>query len=214
MKFSPSSSTKTSLVSIFVIMTSNSYSTMLSSTYFSSLPEVYLAPVLSLTQTSFKLLPLHWDSVCEILHMRFKNWDYFSYIPPALLKMSPTSFQSQMSWGLVFLVLDPWAREPNVGLGNLLYFSHLWVTNMGVLVLTIMSSPLWPILLCLLLCKILSASLKAILIDSCSVSSCNFGVSVGNEFSIFWLHHFGHLPYAIFQYVPLSTVFLINCHWI
>lgn len=106
MKFSPSSSTKTSLVSIFVIMTSNSYSTMLSSTYFSSLPEVYLAPVLSLTQTSFKLLPLHWDSEQVNLYMSSLRTQSVSHSPPAFLDVSPTDFQSHVM-GVCLLSAGP-----------------------------------------------------------------------------------------------------------
>ena len=32
---------------------------------------------------------------------------------------NPAGFQMRCFWGLVFLEQDPWAREPNVGVGSL-----------------------------------------------------------------------------------------------
>lgn len=39
-----------------------------------------------------------------------------SYSSLALLNISLADFQSQMLWGLIFSVLDPWDGEPSVGL--------------------------------------------------------------------------------------------------
>lgn len=36
------------------------------------------------------------------------------------LKGSPAGLQSQMFWGLIFLMQDPWAGKPEVGLKSLL----------------------------------------------------------------------------------------------
>lgn len=36
-----------------------------------------------------------------------------------LLQLSPSGLQSQILWGLIFLVPDPWAGEPDVGLRTL-----------------------------------------------------------------------------------------------
>ena len=69
-----------------------------------------------LTQTPFKLLPLHWDSACEILCAPFKDRVSASYIPPALPNISPVDFQSQMFWRLISPMQDPWAEEPDMGL--------------------------------------------------------------------------------------------------
>ena len=68
-----------------------------------------------LTKAPFKLLlPL----VSE--HVRFcvcpLRVESVSHSPLALLKIIPTDLQSQMFWGLVFLVQEPWAGESNVGL--------------------------------------------------------------------------------------------------
>ena len=74
--------------------------------------------------------------------------------PPALLNTSSTGFQSQTFWGLPFLVQDPQAGEPNVGVRplapwvghlGLWYSSCLWVADLGVRVLTIsFLSPSYP----------------------------------------------------------------------
>ena len=57
--------------------------------------------------------------VREILCMPFKSEVSISCSPLGLLKLSPTVLQSQMLWGLLFLVQDPWAGEPDVGLRSL-----------------------------------------------------------------------------------------------
>lgn len=41
--------------------------------------------------------------------------------PKGLGEISPTDLQSQMLWGLNFLVQDPQAEEPNVGLKTYSY---------------------------------------------------------------------------------------------
>ena len=82
----------------------------------------------------------------EILCVPFKCGVFVSYRPLALPNISPTGFQSQMFWRLVFLMQDPWVGDPNVGLGHiapwkgplwLCYSSCLWVTDPGVWVLTV-----------------------------------------------------------------------------
>ena len=55
----------------------------------------------------------------EILHAPFKSRVSVSYSPVALLNISPAGFQSQVFWGLIFLLQDHWAGEPDVGLGSL-----------------------------------------------------------------------------------------------
>ena len=58
-----------------------------------------------------------------------------SHSPLTIPKVSPTDLQSQMFWRFTFLMWDPWAREPDVGLRPLppwekcLYLwlsSHMW----------------------------------------------------------------------------------------
>ena len=73
-----------------------------------------------LTQTHSKSLLLPW--VPE--HVRFcvgplRVESLISHSPLALLKASPAGHQSQTLWGFVFPVQDPWAGDPNVGLGPL-----------------------------------------------------------------------------------------------
>ena len=78
-----------------------------------------------------------------------KVWDFcarplrvesLSHSLLALPKGSPTGLQSQMSWGLIFPVQNPWAGKSNVGLGlltpwgeplQLWLSSSLWVTYGG-----------------------------------------------------------------------------------
>lgn len=56
-----------------------------------------------------------WDFACTP-----REWSLCSYSPPAVLCASPTGFQTQPSWGLIFPVLDPrlgspmWASDPSV----------------------------------------------------------------------------------------------------
>lgn len=55
-----------------------------------------------LTPTPFKLLPLCWNSEHVSFCVPFKNGIFVSYSPSALLNISPTGSQSQVSCGLVF----------------------------------------------------------------------------------------------------------------
>ena len=48
--------------------------------------------------------------------MPFKSEVSISPSPVGLLKLSPTGLQGQMPWGLVFLVPDPQAGEPDIAL--------------------------------------------------------------------------------------------------
>ena len=88
----------------------------------------------------------------KILHTPFKRG--VSSSPPALLYASPTCLHSQTFRGLVVLVQDLQAGDPDVGLRpfspmHLRLPSHLWVSCLGVRFLTIpsMSPLLLPILL-------------------------------------------------------------------
>ena len=62
--------------------------------------------------TAFALGP----GMSEILCVLFKSKVSISPNPVELLQSSPAGFQSQMLWGLLSLVLDPWTGVPNVGL--------------------------------------------------------------------------------------------------
>ena len=53
---------------------------------------------------------------CEILCVPLKSKVSISPSSLGLPKLSPAGLQSQMLWGLVFLVQDPWAGTPDVGL--------------------------------------------------------------------------------------------------
>ena len=51
-----------------------------------------------------------------------------------------------------------------------------------------------------LVVEIFSARLRVVLMDSCSVNSCKFGVSAGGgELRVFLLCHLGHFPSTIFD---------------
>ena len=53
--------------------------------------------------------------VCDVLHMLCKSGVFISHSPPALPNVSLTGFQSQVFWGLISPVQDPWAEEPDMG---------------------------------------------------------------------------------------------------
>lgn len=70
-----------------------------------------------LNQALFKLLLLYLDLECLRFCIHpFKSEVSVSYRPLALPKISPTDFQSQTFWELIFPVQGPWSAEPNVGL--------------------------------------------------------------------------------------------------
>ena len=69
-----------------------------------------------LTLAPFKLLLLCRDSEYEILGTPFKSKVSCFLWPLGSPEHKPPGFQSQMFWGLVFLVQDPQA-QPTVGLG-------------------------------------------------------------------------------------------------
>ena len=56
---------------------------------------------------------------CEILRVAFKTEVSIFHIP-RVFERKPHWPQSQMTWGLLFLVQDPWAEEPKVQLQLLL----------------------------------------------------------------------------------------------
>ena len=66
--------------------------------------------------TVFPLSP----GTCEILYVPFKNEISISLSSLGLWKLSTTGLQSQVLWGLLFPVQDPWVREHNVRLRPLL----------------------------------------------------------------------------------------------
>lgn len=78
-------------------------------------PDVFcaVAPALELKVSEFVHRPL-WRSASV------------SSISPSSSETILTSFHSQMLWGLLFLVLVPWAQEPAVGLGNLSPLGETW----------------------------------------------------------------------------------------
>ena len=69
----------------------------------------------SATQVPFRLLPLHWDLECVRFYTCPLIAVSISYSPPALLNISPGGFQSQMFWGLIFLVQGPGLGSPMQG---------------------------------------------------------------------------------------------------
>ena len=66
--------------------------------------------------TAFALRP----SVHEALCVPFESKVSISPSPVGLLQLSPIGLQSQMLWGLVFLVPDPQAGEPDMELRTLI----------------------------------------------------------------------------------------------
>ena len=69
-----------------------------------------------------------------------------SHTPPVLLYANPAHLQRQTFWGFMFPMQDPWVEEPDVRLRPLhpwkeplqLWLSFcLWVTSLGVWVLTV-----------------------------------------------------------------------------
>ena len=54
--------------------------------------------------------------VCEILWVPFMSGISISHSSLPLWKLSPAGFQSQIFWGLIFLVPDPWAGDLSAGL--------------------------------------------------------------------------------------------------
>ena len=70
----------------------------------------------SLTQAHVKLLPLPWVLECVRFCVCPLSMKSISLNPLAPPKVSPCGLPSQMLWGLVFPVQDPWAGEPDMGL--------------------------------------------------------------------------------------------------
>ena len=79
--------------------------------------------------TAFALVP----GTCEISCVPFKNEVSVFPSPVGLPKLSPSGLQSQMLWGLAFLVQDPRAGEPDVGLRTL--------TPVGIIILQFVGRP-------------------------------------------------------------------------
>ena len=149
-------------------------------------------------------------------------------------EISPAGFQSQTFWGFIFPVQDPQAGGPSVELRPLApwgeplwlwYSSCLWFADPGVWVLDIpYLCPSYLSSLCSWLWKIFSASLQVVLMDSCSVSSYNFGVPMGRaEFRVFLLCHLGedswqgfsfsyHLVYCLVDIVSTQQLFNEQTH--
>lgn len=158
------------------------------------LQEVHQIQLVILTQVPLKLVSSHWDLDGCPLCMLFKHRVSFSYSTLPLLNVNSAGFQSLTFQGLVFIVQNPWAREPDVGLRlphSLRRTSRLWATNQEECVLT--RQPLLPILLQLLL-QIFDCGKSFLLLFRFfyrySVSGFNFGIPMGGgEFQVFLLHH-------------------------
>ena len=70
-----------------------------------------------LVQAPIKLLLLPWVLVCmRFLYVPFKSEVSISPSPVGLLPLSSAGLQSQLFWGLVFLVPEPQAGEADMGL--------------------------------------------------------------------------------------------------
>ena len=63
--------------------------------------------------TTFALSP----RACEILCAPVKSGVPVSLSPLGVLKVNSADLQSHMFWGLMFLMQDPWTRDPDVGHG-------------------------------------------------------------------------------------------------
>ena len=93
-------------------------------------------------------------SACKILCVSFKSGVCISHNPLGLPKLSPAGVQSQVVWGLVFLVQDLRDGEPSVGLRTLTpvgeplqcNYSPVSVSPTCEYGLYIMTQPLLPIL--------------------------------------------------------------------
>lgn len=151
-----------------------------------------------LSEAAFNLLPLCWDSVymwflfAPFYRVSVSTALPFSYVQAAKLD---AGFQSWMFWGLVFLLQGPQAMEPSMGLEfltlwrkplQLWLFSCMWVACSGDMNPDVL--PLQPSYLShcgyfiyLLVVEIFSVNLHIVLINSCCVSSCNFGMSIGGS---------------------------------
>ena len=79
--------------------------------------------------------------VCEILSVPFKSEVSISPSPLGPSKVSPADLRIQMFWGLVFLIQDPCAGEPNVGLRSLTPMFLLWENLCNVIILQFVSCP-------------------------------------------------------------------------
>ena len=96
-----------------------------------------------LTQSPFIWLLLP----CEIVSAFFNSGVFISHNPLSLLKVSPAGLQSQTFWGLALLRQDPglgsllWGSGPFPPWGEVLQwslFSHLWIAQPGLWVLTVL----------------------------------------------------------------------------
>ena len=112
-----------------------------------------------LNQDPFKWLPLHWDLECMRFCVHPLRAESVPYTPLALPYASPACLQRQMFWGPIFLVQDPQAGQPYVGLRVLTSWikplqlwlsSCLWVTFQ--LCDHTVSPPLLPVMLWFFLC--------------------------------------------------------------
>ena len=113
-----------------------------------------------MTQVLFKLWHLHWDweqmSLCASPSRALLG----SHSPWALPEVSPTVFQIQMLWGLIFQVQVHWDGELNLALRILTLQGHLWccclIRGVGsdyTASLPLLPVSIWPFL-CILGCRI------------------------------------------------------------
>lgn len=138
----------------------------------------------------------------EIVCGPFKSRVFVSYSSPAIPDLSPTDYQSQVLWGLIFPVQIPRQRVPDMELEPLTsqggpwclwYPSPLWVTTptFGFQPDCVTAPPAFlnvAFSLYLWLRKSCSTSLQVILWESCSICACGLGMSMGGgELRIFLL---------------------------
>ena len=140
----------------------------------------------------------------EFVQKSFK-WNLTFPQPSGSLDVSPSGFQDETLWRLIFLLQVPQVGEFDIRLGPLIpqggtpwlwYLFSLWITATGVWVLT---SPclcpsyfilMWPSLYILSFKNLLLLFRSFLEITILYVNSCSFGAFVGKlKFRIFLLHH-------------------------
>ena len=72
-----------------------------------------------------------WDFVCAL-----KDWSLCFTQSLGLLKSSPTVFQGQMLWGLIFSVQEPWGGQHAAGLRTLMrQWRWKWWENLCIVII-------------------------------------------------------------------------------
>ena len=135
--------------------------------------------------------------------MAMRNCTYISIFITSLRKVSPTGLQSQIFWGLIFLMQDPQVGGPNVRFRSLTLWGEPLQCNYSLIVghplggmkldYTV-SLPLLPISLwflsCVFNCRSFLEGSILFFINGYSANGCGFGVQVtGGELRVFLLCH-------------------------